>query len=54
MGGVRELLKMSNEYLELYRHTAADLIAEDTAVNVDALRRIAAKEPALLSPPAVR
>ena len=48
-GGVRELLKMSNEYLELYRHTAADPIAEDTAVDVNALMRVAAKEAALFA-----
>ena len=42
---------MSNEYLELYRHTAADPNAEDTAVDVNALMRVAvaAKEAALLS-----
>lgn len=40
---------MSNEYLELYRHTAADPIAEDTAVDVNALMRVAAKEAALLA-----
>ena len=41
---------MSNEYLELYRHTAADPIAEDTAVDVNALMpAVAAKEAALLA-----
>ena len=40
---------MSNEYLKLYRHTAAEPIAQDTAVDVNALLRIAAKEAALLA-----
>ena len=40
---------MSNEYLKLYRDTAAEPIAQDTAVDVNALMRIAAKEAALLA-----
>ena len=40
---------MSNEYLRLYRDTAAEPIAQDTAVDVNAVMRIAAKEAALLA-----
>ena len=40
---------MSNEYLELCRHTVANSIAKDTAVDVNALMRVAAKEAALLA-----
>ena len=39
---------MSNEYLKLHRHSAAEPIAQDTAVDVNALMRITAKEAALL------
>ena len=38
-----------NKHRKLYRLTAADPIAEDTAVDVNALMRVAAKEAALLA-----
>ena len=48
-GGVRELLKMSNEYLDLYRYAEADPIADGAPIEVNGLMRVAAKEAALLA-----
>ena len=47
--GVRELLKMSNEYLDLYRNPRPTQSPKAQAVELNAVMRIAAKEAALLA-----